>query len=319
MIARRLAGAGALVVAMAASGAEVPPPAAGVVVGLTGRAIVERSGAAPREAALGMRLEPSDVVVVERGGAAEIYLKGGGIVHLRDATRFEVPRGSGAAPAAGGRARLASGSIAQLESGLWVLNDPAGSLLVSPMRGDGAWVGGEGATPLSPRYEVVVEPSVAFLWSGGPALARVVVSLHRDVVWRSEPASSGAPLRAGGALPLTPGEVYTWWLEPEAGGAPLSAGTPFRAATPEVRERTKDLETSLRALAETPEGAAAADYLRLAHYTGSASWTKVLELASRLPAGEARSRALDAAAAGLRLDARSAASLAELLGKGPKN
>ncbi len=313
MIALRFAGAGALALALTASYADTPPaPAAGVVVGVSGHAVIERAGAAPREAALGMRLEAADAVVVEKGGSAEIYLKGGGIVRLRDASRFEVPRGTEAAPKTAARASLASGSIAQLESGLWVLNDPAGSLLVSPMRGDGAWSASDAAMPLSPRYEVLTEPRATFVWSGGPAKARVVVAKKRDVVWRSDPAPPSLPLTAGAALQLEPGEVYTWWLEPEAGGAPLSAGTPFRVATADVLQRTKDIEADLRSLG-------AADYLRVAHYTGASGWTKVLVLATRLAPGEARSRALDAAAAGLRLDARSAASLAALLEKEPKN
>jgi len=277
---------------------------AGVIVGVTGKVTVQRDAQAPVAATLGMRLEAVDVVVVERGAAAEIYLKGGGVVRLHDATRFEMPKAANAQ--AGASARLNGGSIAQLESGLWVLNDPKGSLLVSPMRGDDA----EAVLPLTPRYETLAEPRATFLWSGGPAKAIVVVAKRREVVWKSGPASPGAPLDPGAALPLTAGEVYTWWLEPEAGGPPLTAGVTFRVAAADVIARTKAVEDELRSLAASNGESTAADYLRLAHYTGAGSWTRVLQLASKLPPGEAKTRAIEAATAGLRLDSLAASRLA---------
>jgi hypothetical protein len=315
MRAVRLVCAGVIAMAPVVSAAE---PGAGVVLGVTGNVTVERQAAAPRPAAIGMRLDAIDVVVVDRGAAAEIYLKGGGVVHLRDATRFEMPKAADAAGARAAQERLKSGSIAQLESGLWVLNDPQGGLLVSPMRGDGAWESSDAATPLTPRYEALTEPHAVFAWSGGPAKARVVVSKHREIVWRSAPSAPGTMLDAGTALTLSAGEVYTWWLEPEAGGPPLTAGMPFRVAPTDVLERTRAIEAELRSMAGSDGGAATADYLRVAHYAGAGSWTRVLDLASRMPPGEARSRALEAAAAGLRLDERTAATLASRLGAEPK-
>lgn len=294
-----------LAVALLAAPALAAPAAdaaAGVVVGVAGRVVVEGTGPAPRPAMLGMRLVASDVVVVERGGAASIYIKGGGIVKLHDATRFAMPKGA-AAPDAG--TKLESGTIAQLESGLWVLNDPSGSLLVSAMRGDAGWEAGDAPMPLTPRYEALTATRATFAWTGGPPKARVVVAKKRDVVWTSAPAPPGAPLPAGAALALAPGEVYTWWLESEAGGAPLSAGIPFRVATADVLERTKALEAEVK-----PLGAETADYLLLAHYVGAGSWTQVALLASRMPEGDVRKRALAAAAEGLRLDERAAAALA---------
>jgi hypothetical protein len=287
--------------------------AAGVVVGVTGRVVVERPEATARAATLGMRLDAVDVVVVDRGASAEIYLKGGGVVHLRDATRFEMPKVADPSVRAATRSPLSSGSIAQLDSGLWVLNDPQGSLLVSPMRGDGGWEGGDSAVPLTPRYETLTTPSARFLWNGGPAKARVVVAKRREVVWKSAPTAPGTMLDAGAALVMAPSDVYTWWLEPEAGGPPLSAGIPFRVAAPDVVERTKVVEGELRSMARADQDPSTVDYLRVAFYAGAASWTRVLDLASRMPPSDARSRALEAAAAGLRLDARAAATLAERL------
>jgi hypothetical protein len=304
-----------LLAALATATAE---SAAGVVVGVQGHVVVERPATTPRAASLGMRLDAMDVVVLDRGAAASIYLKGGGVVRLHDATRFEMPKAADTPLRGASQATLRSGTIAQLESGLWVLNDPAGSLLVSPMRGDPGWESSDVTVPLTPRYEALTVPRAVFVWTGGPAKARVVVAKRRETLWRSAPAASGSILDAGAALPLAAGEVYTWWLEPEAGGPPLTAGIPFRVATTDVIERTKALEEELRSLADTAEGAAAADYLLLAHYAGAASWTRVATLGSRLAPGDARNRALAAAAEGLRLDERTTATLAARLAAGSR-
>jgi len=310
MKAARLFCAFALALVPAAHAAD---DAAGVILGVTGHVTVEPAGSTARPATLGMRLSSVDVVVVDRAATAEVYLKGGGVVHLRDATRFAMPKAVDAAGARAAQARLSSGSIAQLESGLWVLNDPQGSLLVSPMRGDAGWEAGDAAVPLTPRYEALTSPSASFAWSGGPAKARVVVAKKREVVWKSTPAAAGTVLTPGDALPLAAGEVYTWWLEPEAGGPPLTAGMPFRVAEAGVIERTKAVEAELRTMSGAPEEIAAANYLRVAHYAGASSWTRVLDLATGMAPSDAKDRALAAAAAGLKLDARTAAALAALL------
>jgi hypothetical protein len=289
-----------LVSALAAAGGE---SAAGVVVGVTGHVTIESGGASPRSATLGMALGANDVVVLDRGDTASIYIKGGGVVRLHDATRFEMPKAA-AAPA---QAKLQSGSIAQLESGLWVLNDPAGSLLVSPMRGD-AFDPNATAVPLTPRYEVLTQEGAVFAWTGGPAKARVVVAKQREVVWKSDPVAP-ALVTAMPAKTLEAGQVYTWWLEPESGGAPLTGGIPFRVATPDVIARTKAVQEEIKSL-----GQETAAYLLLAHYTGASSWTNVLSLANHLPVGDARTRAMTAATQGLRLDETTAAALLDKLG-----
>lgn len=301
--------AAGLFVAMAAAASTVDP-SAGVIVGMSGHVTVERTGAAPKSAVLGMRLEAVDVVVVDRGASADVYLKGGGVVRLREGTRFDMPKAADTPANGAAQSKLREGSIAQLESGLWVLNDPHGSLLVSPMRGDSGWDQAEAPVPLTPRYEALTATAAQFLWSGGPRRARVVVAKRRDVVWKSDPVAPGAFVTPGTALPLAAGEAYTWWLEPEAGGAPLTAGIPFRVAAIDVIERTKSVEAELRTVG------GAADYLRIAHYAGAGSWTHVLDLASRMAPCEARNKALDAAAGGLRLDVKTAASLAEQLREG---
>ncbi len=308
MISVRVVCAGIVFLASAAPSTQ---PSAGVILSVNGRVTVERPTGPVQMAALGMRLDPVDVVVVERGAAAEVYLRGGGVVRLKDATRFEMPK---AADAAGAPAKqsLASGSIAQLESGLWVLNDPKGSLLVSPMRGDAAW-GDDSPMPLTPRYEALTSTAVRFLWIGGPPKARVVVAKKREVIWKSDPAAPGSFFDPARGPKLAAGDVYTWWLEPPAGGPPLSAGTPFRIAPDDVIERTKSVESELRSMYASGD-AVAADYLRVAHYTGAGSWTRVLDLANRMPAGDARDHATQAAISGLRLDLRSATELSQKLG-----
>ena len=130
----------------------------GVVLGATGHVTVEHA-APPHPAALGMRLESADVVVVDRGATAEIYIKGGGVVRLHDATRFEMPK---AAASQAQQERLTGGSIAQLENGPWVLNDPKGSMLVSPMRGETGWESNT-VVPLSAVRSFSATPSVVFV------------------------------------------------------------------------------------------------------------------------------------------------------------
>ena len=296
---RILALAGCVIVLALPAVASTGADSAGVIVSVSGHVVVEGSSSSKMPATLGMRLAPSDIVVVDRGAAASVYLKGGGVVRLTDATRFAIPKTAEGHEVG---AKLKSGTIAQLESGLWVLNDPSGSLLVSPMRGD---VTGDAPLPLTPRYEALTETQATFAWTGGPPKARVVVATKHDVVWRSAPTAPGTPLAAGSALALVPGEVYTWWLEPEDGGAPLTAGIPFRVVAADVLERTRLLEGEV-----APLGAETADYLRLAHYVGASSWTHVVALAAPMPEGSARQRALAAAAEGLRLDERGAKALA---------
>ena len=298
-----------LTILVIATAGHASDQSAGVILGVTGRVTVESRSGAARNAALGMRLESIDVVVLDRAATAEIYLKGGGVVRLHDATRFEMPK---TAETQAKQERLASGSIAQLENGLWVLNDPKGSMLVSPMRGESGWESSS-VMPLSPRYEALAAPSVEFVWSGGPDKVRVVVAKRREVVWKSDAAAPGTPLNPGTALPLKAGEVYTWWLEPDSGGPPLTAGMPFRVADADVLARTKSVESEIQALYDADRNAAAADYLRVAHFAGAGNWTRVLGLATRMEPGDARDRAIAAATAGLRLDARAAAELASKL------
>jgi hypothetical protein len=284
------------------------------MLGVTGNVTVEHQAGGSAQATLGMKLEPADVVAVERGGSAEIYLRGGGVVRLQDATRFTMPKAQDAAPSTA--SRLGSGSIAQLESGLWVLNDPKGSLLVSPMRGDGAFDSADAPVPLTPRYEALTGTAAMFMWRGGPDKACVVVAKKREVIWKSAPVQPGTILTPGNQLPLAAGETYTWWLEPEAGGPPLSAGVPFRVAAKDVLDRTQAVETELRRMTEAGTDRAAVEYLRIAHYAGAGSWSRVLTLTSRMPKGDARNRAFEAATAGLRLDANTAEMLAGKLGAG---
>ena len=84
---------------------------------------------------------------------------------------------------------------------------------------------------------------------------------------------------------------------------------PFRVADADVLEKAKTLEAEL----------GSSDYLRVAYFAGASSWTRVLELATRMPEGEARKRAVAAAAGGLRLDERNVAVLAERLGANGKH
>jgi len=131
-----------ILLALASTG--TPAPAAGVLVSLKAPVRVERSGSSAPAPELGMRLMKGDVVVVGKGGSAMLYLAGGGIEKVGEGGRFEL---SGTPP------KKLSSSMKAAESGLWVLNDPSGSILVAGMRGDKWDEQNAAAAPLSPRYE----------------------------------------------------------------------------------------------------------------------------------------------------------------------
>src|SRR5262245_23927804 len=165
-----------LVVALAATPS--PAPAAGVLVSLKAPVRVERPGAPGPSPELGMRLMKGDVVVVGQGGAAMLYLAGGGIERVPEGGRFQVS--SAASPSKGAVAKLSSGSMKASESGLWVLNDPSGSILVAAMRAgdEAAWSDGaeSRAEPLSPRYETSATRRPRFIAEVGPRPARIAVA-----------------------------------------------------------------------------------------------------------------------------------------------
>ena len=174
----------ALVVALAA--AQAPAPAGGVLVSFKGPIRVER-GAAKPAAELGMRLMKGDVVVVGAGGSAMLYLAGGGIERVPAGGKFEVPAESGAAT---------KGSMKASESGLWVLNDPSGSILVAAMRGnDGAFADANAARAdlLSPRYETVAGKQPRFVATGGTRPFRIAVAAGKEAVWHSGSLEGSGP------------------------------------------------------------------------------------------------------------------------------
>ena len=287
-----------------------PPQADGVLAGLSGAVRIERAGAPARPASLGERLRAGDAVVVPRDGSASVYLTGGGIVRLEGGARFETPSASGRDTAG---TRLATASIHALETGLWILEAPEGSVLVSPMRGDEGGVpwSGPGALVLSPRYEALAGTAATFYWTGGPERARVAVARRREVVWRSAPAPPGHPVAGGPELTLAPGEVYTWWLESPTDGTPLTAGVPFRVLSKEALEAAAAFEKDL---ATADPGAAA--LLRCARELGAGSFTAALAAAIRLPEGAAaRERAIEEAAHGLRLTGDDVAALARMIAR----
>src|SRR5262249_22645163 len=140
-------------------------PAAGVLASVKGQVSIDRPGARSVTGTIGMRLMPGDGLRVGPGSSATIYLAGGSIVRVPAGGRIEIPRASiggsgapiGAGNKAGGGAPAGSGapagasamsarSVEVLEPGLWILNDPEGSVLLSAMRGeDDAWGRGGGS------------------------------------------------------------------------------------------------------------------------------------------------------------------------------
>jgi hypothetical protein len=304
-----------------AAAAEAPAarPAVAVLASARGKVSVDRLGSpTPLEGSLGMRLQPGDTVRVGSGGAATVYLAGGGLVRVPAGSRIEIPKESAPTPDPTLRTAMSSRSVEVFEAGLWILNDPDGSVLLSAMRGNADdWSGGRAASPqpLSPRYETLLEARPRFVWSGGEA--RAVVAHGREILWRF-PASSGSIVWPSSAPELQPGEMYRWWLESSEGGAPGDA-VPFRIAEVKTLADSERFEKEVARLA-AGDDPSLAGLLRCGFYVEAGAWTKALAAASRLrrqdPASEAATRAFDGSRRKMRLGEEAAAQLASLLAPG---
>jgi len=298
-----------------AARAEAAAPAVAVLASATGAVNVERPGnAQPLKGSLGMRLQPGDAVRVGAGGTATVYLAGGGLVRVPSGSRIEIPKESAPAPDPSLRASMSSRSVEVLEAGLWILNDPEGSVLLSAMRGDGDdWSATRdaGPQPLSPRYETLLEARPRFVWSGGEA--RAVVARGKEIVWRFPASPAGSIVWPATAPELLAGEVYRWWLEPPEGGAP-GESVPFRVAE---KKTLADAERFEKEVGRTAgDDAGLAELLRCGFYVEAGAWTRALSAATELrrrdPASDAAARAFDGARQKMRLGEQAAARLASL-------
>jgi hypothetical protein len=288
------------------------PTAAGVLVSLRAPVSVERPGAGKPAPELGMRLMKGDVVVVGAGGSAMLYLAGGVLERVPEGGRFVV-----AAPNAKAPSKLPSGAMKASESGLWVLNDPAGTVLVAAMRGaDTAWADAreERADPLSPRYETVATRNPRFVAAGIGRPARIAVAAGKDVVWRSGALEGAGPWSPDAFPELDSARTYLWRIESAPDGAPLSEWVPFRVPSSADAEGAAAFEGEMKALAASPDGAAAADVLRCGRYLEGSSWTALLAASSRLlevqPESTVAKRARESAVRGLRLEPERVETLA---------
>lgn len=293
-------------------------PAAGVLASMRAPVRVERPGSSTVTVELGMRLLRGDVVTVGGGGAALVYLSGGGIVRVPEGGRFELSArwdpDSKQAPAK----KLSPTTMKASESGLWVLNDPDGSILVAAMRGGGdpAWADASSlrSEPLSPRYESTIARRPRFVASGGTRPARIAVASGKEIVWRSGALDGSGPWSPDGFPELDAARVYVWRIEGAVDGAPLSEWVPFRVPTAGDAEKAESFEEEMTSLASSPDGASAADVLRCGRYLETASWTPLLAASLRLLEAEPDStvarRARDNAVRGLRLEPERIAALA---------
>jgi len=287
------------------------PPAAAVLAAVKGPVWIDRAGTgAPLAGQLGMRLLAGDTVRVEPASSATLYLPGGGIVRIPGGNRLEIPKGPAKPPAgASPVALMSTPSLEVLEAGLWVLNDPQGSVLLSAMRGEQkSWASAVGAdvSLLSPRYETVTEARPTFLWSGGPQRAIVVVGSGEAILWRGEPTGAARLTYSDTAPALRPGEVYWWRVEPAEGGGPVTDRVPFRLAAEELARRSLRFEAEMRELGRTQDDPALADLFRCAFYLESGAWTRMLDAARRVQAADANAelatRAMSSARRQMRLD-----------------
>jgi hypothetical protein len=308
--------------------------AAAVLASASGQVIIERPGtAAPLAGSIGMRLLAGDTVKVGGGSSATVYLAGGGLVRVPAGSRIEIPReavpsGQGTAPAATAGATpppsevsslataMSSRSVEVLEAGLWILNDPDGSVLLSAMRGEGDdWGAAAGgvAEPLSPRFETVFETRPRFLWSGTPT-SRVVLARGKEIVWRGAPTAGGNLILPTDVAELKPGETYRWWLEAETPGTPPTESVPFRIAERKVMGETARFEKELEGLAAGDEGPGLASLMRCGYYVEVGAWSRVVAAAADLrrrdPGSPASERALEGSRRQMRLGPEGLARLA---------
>jgi hypothetical protein len=294
--------------------ADAAHPAVAVLASAKGKVDVDRPGnATPLAGSLGMRLQPGDTVRVGAGGAATVYLAGGGLVRVPSGSRIEIPKESAPAPDPALRPAMSSRSVEVVEAGLWILNDPDGSVLLSAMRGEGDdWsdTRDPGPQPLSPRYETLLDARPRFVWSGGEA--RVVVAHGRDILWRFPASPAGSIVWPATAPELQAGEVYRWWLEAPEGGAP-GEPVPFRLAEAKALADSERFEKEVGRLA-ADDDPSLAGLLRCGYYVEAGAWTRALAAAAQLqrldPASDAAARAFDGSRRKMRLGEDAAATLA---------
>ncbi|HEV8202324.1 MAG TPA: hypothetical protein VGS03_20120 [Candidatus Polarisedimenticolia bacterium] len=315
--------------------ASAGPSAAAVLAAASGQVNIERPGsAAPLPGSIGMRLLAGDTVKVGGGSSATVYLAGGGLVRVPAGSRIEIPGeaipagAAGAAPAAATgttpppsevstlATAMSSRSVEVLEAGLWILNDPDGSVLLSAMRGDGEdWGAAAGgvAEPLSPRFETVLDTRPRFVWNGTPT-SRVVVARGKEILWRGAPTAAGNLILPADGPELKPGEMYRWWLEAETPGTPPTESVPFRVAARKTMTEAARFEKELEGLSAGDEGPGLASLMRCGYYVEVGAWSRVVSAAADLrrrdPASPAAERALEGARRQMRLGPESLARLA---------
>lgn len=292
------------------------PRPAGVLAAVSGEVRVERPGStSPLAGAIGTLLLPGDGVRVGRAASATVYLAGGGIVRVQAGSRIEIPKEAPMPAAVPPNAALSSRSVQVLEAGLWVLNDPRGSVLLGAMRGDDSDWRGEGPdtqVPLSPRFETVLDSRPRLIWAAeGPV--RIALGRGKDVIWRSA-TTSAATLDLPDDVPaLQAGQTYRWWLE-GAEGAPLSEAVPFRVADEGARSDAGRFEKEIATMSGGDDGPVVVSLLRCGYYVEVGAWSRVVTAASDLkrrdPSSPAAARALDGSRQQMRLDADSLSRLA---------
>ncbi len=288
--------------------------AAGVLAGWRGVVSVEREGKSI-VTDLGMRLLPGDVVVTGPGARATIYFSGGRVEELDASTRLVLPKSQPSATAQARDAmRFGSSNVQMLESGLGVLNDPNGSVLLAmASRGVSDEPTRElRAELLSPRNEVIDGQALTFYARSGPRPVRIAIYDGRKLIHRSDPMEGAGPWRITIASPLDAARVYRWVLTTGDNDEPASDSASFRISPAEQVAQSAQLEQSLTKL--EPD---AADLMRCAHYAQAGHWTAVLAASHRLlathPDATLALRARDASRRALGLNDAAAVALEALL------
>lgn len=260
-------------------------PAAGVLAAVEGTVWIDREGRdMPLTATIGMRLQPGDQVRTEADSSASVWVPGGIIFRVPPGNRVEISRD--VAQMDGPEQPIQVGSLAILEEGIWVLSEPGGSLILGAMRGGSSDPAFDDGSPwlLSPRQEVITEDRPSFIWSGAASPVRVVLSLNKDIVWRSKSSSDSSLYYPTSAPALAPSDQYQWWLEDVGSGEALTEAAPFRRGDESIMENIAAFEKEMAVITDGPNGAMVKAFMQCAFYERIQAWSRVLQASAELQA-----------------------------------
>jgi hypothetical protein len=236
---------------------------------------------------IGMRLQPGDEVRTEADSSASVWVPGGVVIfRVPPENRIEIGQDTTRVANQEKHARRASRSLEILEEGIWVLSSSEGSVLLGAMRGGSQDPALDENAPwlLSPRHEVITDAHPVFIWRATPQPVRVVLSLNKNIVWRSKPSAASFVRYPARAPALEPSDQYEWWLQDGHTGEALGEIVAFRRGEESIMNAIEVFEEEMSSIAEGPDGVMVKAYLQCAFYERIQAWSRVLQASTELQA-----------------------------------